>query len=81
MSAVQARAALELRRRQADGNGVAVIIQHGDGWRYRDQWLTGSQAAAFRKTYRGTLIVVNRAPAPLPAPAASSPPSRPAWGR
>ena len=66
MSAVQACALLELRRRQADGNGVAVIIQDGDLWRYRDQWLTDSQAAAFRKSFRGTLILVRRSPAPLP---------------
>ena len=71
MSAVQARALLELRRRQADGNGVAVIIQDWELWRYRGQWLTQLEAAAFRKTFRGTLIVVRRAPAPLPAADAS----------
>ena len=69
MSAVQARAALELRRRQADGNGVAVIIQDGDLWRYRGQWLTHLETEALRKTFRGTLIVVTRAPAPLPTTA------------
>ena len=67
MSAVQARALLELRRRQGEGNRVAVIIQDGELWRYRGQWLTDSQAAAFRKTFRGTLILVRRSPAPLPA--------------
>ena len=65
--AVRAAAALELRRRQADGNGVAVIIQDGELWRYRGQWLTKFEADAMRKTFRGTLIVVNRSPAPLPA--------------
>lgn len=72
MNAVQARAALELRRRQADGNGVAVIIQDGDLWRYRGQWLTHVETAAFRKTFRGTLIMVNRSLAPLPASTADA---------
>ena len=68
MSAVQARALLELRRRQASGvNSVAVIIQDGELWRYRGQWLTQLEADALRKTFRGTLIVVRRSPAPLPA--------------
>ena len=65
--AVRAAAALELRRRRTEGNGVAVIFQDGELWRYRGQWLTQLEAAAFRKSFRGTLIVVNRAPAPLPA--------------
>ena len=66
--AVRAAAALELRRRLSEGSDrVAVIIQDGELWRYRGQWLTQLEAAAFRKSFRGTLIVVNRAPAPLPA--------------
>ncbi|GAB6049116.1 hypothetical protein JCM19379_29480 [Methyloparacoccus murrellii] len=69
MNAVQARAALELRRRQADGNGVAVIIQDGDLWRYRGQLLTDDEAALVRRTFRGQMIVVNRSAAPLPASA------------
>ncbi len=74
MSALQARAALELRRRLSEGSDrVAVIIQDGDLWRYRAQWLTQVEADALRKTFRGTLIVVRRSPAPLPAADASFP--------
>ena len=71
--ATRAAAALELRRRQADGNGVAVIIQDGELWRYRGQWLPQIEADAFRKTFRGTLILVRRSPAPLPATTAEAP--------
>lgn len=71
-SVLQARAAVELRARRAEGHGVAVIIQDGDLWRYRGQWLTHVEAAAFRKSFRGKLIIVNRSPAPMLATAADA---------
>ncbi len=65
--ALQARAALEIRRRRAEGGGVAVLVQQrADCWRYRDRILTDDEAEAIRKNYRGQLIVVHREPVPLP---------------
>ena len=70
MSAIQARAALELRRRQASGaNQCAVLVKSfdGNGWRWRGARIDDDEADAIRRTWRGTLITVNRSPAPLPA--------------
>ena len=65
--ALQARAALEIRRRRIEGHGVGVLVQQrADCWRYRDQQLTDAEAEAVRKNYRGQLIVVHRESLPLP---------------
>ena len=65
--AVQAAAELERRKRLAGGNRVAVIIQYGDCWRYRDQLLDDAQAAELRRNWRGTWVTVHRIKMPLPA--------------
>lgn len=64
---LQAAALLELNRRRAEGRGVAVLIQQGECWRYRHRLLTASEATAFRESYRGQVVIVNRKSAPLPA--------------
>ena len=69
-ASVQARAQLELRRRQASGaNSVAVLVKavDGQGWRWKGGTITDAEAETVRRTWRGQLIVVNRSPAPLPA--------------
>jgi hypothetical protein len=75
MSAIQARATLELRRRLASGaNSVAVLVKcySGAGWRWKGDTITDAEAAHVRRTWRGQLIIVNRSPAPLPAMAADT---------
>lgn len=66
-AAFRAAAALEIRRRRIEGNGVAVLVQqHANCWRYRDRILTDDEAEMVRRTHRGQLIVVHREPVPLP---------------
>ena len=75
MSAIQARAALELRRRQAEGSdriGVLVKAIDGNGWRWRGERINDDEAAQVRRTFRGQLVIVNRSPAPLPATTADA---------
>ena len=75
MSAIQARAALELRRRQVDGSdriGVLVKPNNANGWRWRGDIISDDEAALVRRSFRGQLVIVNRAPAPLPANAADA---------
>ncbi|RQW79776.1 MAG: hypothetical protein EHM62_06190 [Methylococcus sp.] len=75
MSAIQARAALELRRRQASGaNSVAVLVKSfdGNGWRWKGDIITDKQADAVRRTWRGQMVIVTRSPAALPATAADT---------
>ena len=70
MSAVQARAALELRRRLSEGSdriGVLVRTNNANGWRWRGDIITDDEAALVRRSFRGQLVIVNRSPAPLPA--------------
>ena len=73
--ATRAAAALELRRRQADGSdrvGVLVRGYAGNGWRWRGDIISDDEAAQVRRAFRGQLVIVNRSPAALPADAADA---------
>lgn len=73
--ATRARAALELRRRQAEGSdriGVLVKANDGNGWRWRGDIISDAAAAQVRRSFRGQLVIVNRSPAPLPASTADA---------
>lgn len=63
---LQAAAQLELNRRRAEGRGVAVLIQRGEQWRCRGRLLTAGEASAFRRTYRGPLVIVHLEAVPVP---------------
>lgn len=74
--ATRAAAALELRRRQADGsNRVGVLVRGYDcnGWRWKGDIISDDEAAQVRRSFRGQLVIVNRAPAVLPASTAEAP--------
>ena len=62
--ALQARAELARRTRLA-ANRVIVLSHDSQGWRYRGEPVDADQADQLRAR-AGTLIVIKRAPAPLP---------------
>ena len=67
--AIRAAAELERRARARDGNRIGVLVKTNDanGWRWRGDIISDDEAALVRRSFRGQLVIVNRAPAPLPA--------------
>lgn len=72
--ATRAAAELERRARARDGNRIGVLVRTNDanGWRWRGDIISDDEAALVRRSFRGQLVIVNRAPAPLPANAADA---------
>lgn len=72
--AIRAAAELERRVRAREGNRVGVLVRAHDGvsWNWRGERITDAEAARVRRSFRGQLVIVNRAPAPLPASTADA---------